>query len=272
MKRHPALQPFSRDHNVGLVLARSLQTASDDGARREVARKLLEAWDVELKDHFSEEERLLGPLASEGMAERLRHEHRVIAEWIEAFRTTGEYGTTAAVGTLLHDHIRWEERELFPAIEASATEEDLERLARETDGLEARRHDSPLAPRRGERMDRRASQVVDLAGLARAASSSGPAWGCATDDLNGTLVRWAEGEGVAAHVNDVVDVMMVGVEGRGIVVVDGRTEAMTPGALLVIPKGAERSVAAETTPFAYLNIHLKRTLQLSGAAMRPSRR
>jgi len=90
MKRHPALQPFSRDHNVGLVLARSLQTAPDNGARHEVARKLLEAWDVELKDHFSEEERLLGPLASEGMAERLRHEHRVIAEWIEAFRTAGQ--------------------------------------------------------------------------------------------------------------------------------------------------------------------------------------
>jgi hypothetical protein len=37
MKRHPVLQPFSRDHNVGLVLALSLQTVSDAAVRGGVA-------------------------------------------------------------------------------------------------------------------------------------------------------------------------------------------------------------------------------------------
>ena len=39
----------------------------------------------------------------------------------------------------LHDHIRWEERQLFPAVEQAAGEEDLRPLGAETKTAEAGR-------------------------------------------------------------------------------------------------------------------------------------
>ena len=74
MKRHPALEPFSRDHQVGLVLAKSLMTATDSDAQASFA----EIWKKELEDHFNEEERLLGPLASGEHKSQLQSEHDTI--------------------------------------------------------------------------------------------------------------------------------------------------------------------------------------------------
>lgn len=131
MKRHPALEPFSRDHNDGLILARNLELDRDGAIE---AMRL--AWNVELEDHFAEEERLLIPLASEAAADRLRAEHEEIARRVQRLPDEPE-----ALGVLLRDHIRWEERVLFVEIEKTATEAQLATLAEQTDALELRRHE-----------------------------------------------------------------------------------------------------------------------------------
>lgn len=131
MKRHPALEPFSRDHNDGLILARNLELDRDGAIE---AMRL--AWNVELEDHFAEEERLLIPLASEAAADRLRAEHEEIARRVQRLPDEPE-----ALGDLLRDHIRWEERVLFVEIEMNATEAQLATLAEQTDALELRRHE-----------------------------------------------------------------------------------------------------------------------------------
>jgi hypothetical protein len=156
MKRHPALEPFSRDHNDGLILARRLSLAADEGqeTRAGAADLFMEAWKVELKDHFDEEERLLSDLASPEDRERLLAEHRVIEDHFDAL-TAGDLSRfrLAEIGKALHDHIRWEERGLFVAIENSASEEQLARLAQETHEHEQRRWE--LNPKRKELVQRR---------------------------------------------------------------------------------------------------------------------
>jgi len=144
MKRHPSLQALSRDHNVGLVLARRLQQGSAN-----CVPEFLHAWHEELADHFEEEERLLINLCTEEDANRLRHEHQVIRSFVAEFQS-GNASRAPEAGTKLHDHIRWEERVLFPTIEASASEADLEFLAKECEKIENRRSTSQSAPRRGE--------------------------------------------------------------------------------------------------------------------------
>lgn len=144
MKRHPSLQALSRDHNVGLVLARRLQIPSE-----EVARDFLAIWDAEMADHFSEEERLLLPLCGRLDQERLAGEHQEIREAVSRLRN-GELVVARDLSVLLHDHIRWEERRLFPAIEMSATPEQLDFLLEQGNHIEARRKSSTAAPRRGE--------------------------------------------------------------------------------------------------------------------------
>lgn len=142
MKRALALEPFSRDHNDGLHLARVLKENRPDAAS--MAR---DAWKRDLQDHFTEEERLLGPLAGEFSA-RLYTEHQEIE------RLIGELpGSCAELGLALEKHIRWEERVLFPAIEASLTAEEEENLLKEALKMEHRRWEA--CPSRAEIVQRR---------------------------------------------------------------------------------------------------------------------
>lgn len=136
LKRHPVLQPFSREHMGGLVHARQLVRAADDESiQQEVIEEFLEAWEEEVTHHFDDEERLLlemTPRVDE--RERLVSEHRVIQELVGEIKRLGDAkevgaGRLRALGELLHDHIRWEEWVLFEGIQSAATEADLEGLA-----------------------------------------------------------------------------------------------------------------------------------------------
>ncbi len=129
MKRHTSLEPFSRDHNDGLSLARKLQE-DRPGALLEFRA----AWEQELKDHFDEEERLLGPLCSEFELARLTNEHGEIRKL--GFSAEPD---VPLLGRLLHDHIRWEERMLFPALESRSSPEQLKAVQEEVETLERRR-------------------------------------------------------------------------------------------------------------------------------------
>jgi len=156
MKRHPSLEPFSRDHNVGLVLARRAieSTQTDAPASELIRRDLVRCWDDELKDHFREEERLLLPLIIESqLSARLLKDHSDIEGKIEGLRQSSwPSACLPELGRLLDEHIRWEERNLFSAIEASTTQEQMALLSVQTDNLETRRASSDWSPRRGELM------------------------------------------------------------------------------------------------------------------------
>lgn len=263
MKRHLCLEPLSRDHNDGLILARHLDL---EGA--EALPSFRSAWEGELRDHFAEEERLLIPLCSREDAERLLREHLAIASLAETATTADE---ARRLGVLLHDHIRWEERELFGRIE-SAPEATLRSLAEETKRIE-RRRENPL---RAELVARRPKpdepiSLADLGYLAAVSSEGGPRWGTETDDLNATFLVWRLGEGVAEHVNHEVDVIMVGIEGDGEVTIDGRHYRFTAGQVLVIPRSLTRAIRATSDRFGYLNVHKRRRkLALGDLSQRPA--
>ena len=69
------------------------------------------------------------------------------------------------------------------------------------------------------------------------------------------MVGFASGQGVGEHVNDEVDVVIVGVRGSGLVEVDGEEHALSAGILMFIPKGVRRSTCSATADFAYLTVH-----------------
>jgi quercetin dioxygenase-like cupin family protein len=77
-------------------------------------------------------------------------------------------------------------------------------------------------------------------------------------DLNVNLVRFTEGEGVGEHVNDEVDVLLVGVSGSGEVRINGRLQCLSSGTLILLPKGARRSTRGSSADFAYLTVHRRR--------------
>lgn len=100
--------------------------------------------------------------------------------------------------------------------------------------------------------------VANLVALARGGNAEGAVWTNQSEDLNINLLVFATGRGVAEHVNNEVDVLLVGVAGLGTVEVDGQEQGLAPGAALVIPKGTRRATRATGDRFAYLSCHRRR--------------
>jgi quercetin dioxygenase-like cupin family protein len=102
--------------------------------------------------------------------------------------------------------------------------------------------------------------MVNLKAIAAPAGDRvGVIWALDTSsDLNANLVRFGAGQGVEEHVNDEVEVIVLGVSGSGIVAVDREEHYLSAGILVFIPKGARRSTVSASEDFAYLTVHRRR--------------
>ncbi len=101
------------------------------------------------------------------------------------------------------------------------------------------------------------ANLGEIAGSAT--GRSGVIWALeGSGDLNVNLVRFEAGGGVGEHVNDEVDVLVVGVSGSGSVRVDGEEYPLSNGTAVFVPRGASRSTRAASEGFAYLSVHRRR--------------
>lgn len=131
MRRSEQLSPLSREHHVALEVALRLRKASDADA--ETARdRFLRFFDSEGREHFRAEEEILLPAFARHAAPDDPDVARVLTEHEELRRYAAELSaapvgldTLHAVGRLLHDHVRHEERTLFPRIEAALDDDEL---------------------------------------------------------------------------------------------------------------------------------------------------
>ncbi len=140
MKRHPALVGLSHEHHSELVQARRLRRAADaaPAERLATAAAYVEAFFTETVEHFRAEEEGLFPLyarraGATPLLHRILQEHMQLHGLVRALRAEVAGGEVAPasvreLGDLLHAHVRAEERELFPAIEAALTDADLATL------------------------------------------------------------------------------------------------------------------------------------------------
>lgn len=141
MKRTEALRPLSREHLGALLAARKLRQASDVAR---AAADFEQFWREDGQRHFRVEEEVLLPVWAlhaevdrEGVA-RMLEEHLAIRRG--ALRLAAGEMSPAEVqelGQLLHDHVRFEERQLFPRVEAALDPAALERLAAAIEEAEA---------------------------------------------------------------------------------------------------------------------------------------
>jgi hypothetical protein len=133
MKRDEALRPLSREHLNALHAAKVLREGNDLGAVTEV---FFDFWESEGKRHFRIEEEVLLPhwakcaeVDRPGVT-RMLEEHLAIRR--EALRLgAGEASLEEAqeLGRILHDHVRFEERRLFPIVEEALNAGSLAELA-----------------------------------------------------------------------------------------------------------------------------------------------
>lgn len=80
----------------------------------------------------------------------------------------------------------------------------------------------------------------------------------ASADLNVNMLRFTGEGGIEAHVNREVDVLIVALDGEGLLTVDGTPTLLTAGDAVIVPKGAERSIRSNGDRVAYLTCHGQR--------------
>jgi hypothetical protein len=140
VKRDPALVPLSHDHHQALFVAQKLRRATASTAT-EARAEFLAYWNGHGAAHFRlEEEVLLPAYAAHGdphhaLVARALCDHVAIrrrAADLEREPSTS-LSELAAMGTALADHVRLEERRLFPLIEGAMPAEALAAVALELD-------------------------------------------------------------------------------------------------------------------------------------------
>ena len=136
MKRHSAIVPLSNDHHHALILAQAIKknaAKSGLGAKSigEKVKATINAYNTELIPHFSHEEVLLFPIALgkdkelDKMIEDIMEEHDKIRIAVEFLKVENIEDNLDAFGRLLEQHVRTEERILFPKIEEVVGDEEL---------------------------------------------------------------------------------------------------------------------------------------------------
>jgi len=89
---------------------------------------------------------------------------------------------------------------------------------------------------------------VDLASLAAGGNHPGALWRLDGEDLQANLVRLGQGDRIAPHRNDEVEVLVVVVQGRGELTLDGQVHQLAPMVVAHLPKGTVRAIAAHDGP------------------------
>ncbi len=139
MKRVNQLQPLSRQHHFGLNLSRHAKECIDEP--NEIAKHWnnLTSYIDDMQYHFQIEDNLIGNALEPYRATQpdvasvlktLDEQHKQLHHLMEVVEKSGAKDVTVAqvkeLGNLLYDHIRFEERELYPTVEKYLTEAELD--------------------------------------------------------------------------------------------------------------------------------------------------
>ena len=135
MKRSEALKVLSHQHHQGLFAALQLKRARKETAA-EARRAFLDFFGREGARHFRAEEELLLPAYARHSGCDRPEIVRVLTEHLDLRRRGQDVEASAdsdpsalrELGERLERHIRFEERELFPMIEAALPDDELTRL------------------------------------------------------------------------------------------------------------------------------------------------
>jgi len=140
MKRAHQLQPLSREHHLGLNLSNHAKNCSDNPDDILQHWQALEIYLTAMTAHFALEDNVLAKLLSpyekdipeiKAALVTLNQHHRELETLLTLMQAAERQGKpiqaeqVRKLATLLYDHIRFEERELFPLAEKQLNESQL---------------------------------------------------------------------------------------------------------------------------------------------------
>jgi hypothetical protein len=135
MKRDPRLHALSTDHHHALVLVQRIRhEVRHDRVPADTVAHARQTFAASVLPHFEIEETLLLPALREipeglPLVERTLADHASIRALAAALDGGVPAGDLLEFAARLHDHVRFEEHELFPACERLLPAEVLDRVA-----------------------------------------------------------------------------------------------------------------------------------------------
>jgi hemerythrin-like domain-containing protein len=128
IKRSKQLTPLSKDHHDGLLFAWKIRQGLKNGADIKLIAEYVQwFWKNHLEEHFREEEQILAPHipADNELLKQMFDEHENIEAMIHINENIPDGIMLADLAQAIDDHIRFEERVLFPYAEKIIPEQEL---------------------------------------------------------------------------------------------------------------------------------------------------
>lgn len=147
LKRHPSLQPLSRDHGIGLVCAQRLHKAvrASETDRLRLSEQIRVVFANLISSYLEDELTVLSPVIMDSALQKefqQRHNNvrKLTAQLIQLNPTQDPgLGLLSRIADALDDYVRWEEHLLFPALERTLNDAELNTLSEVTQTMEALR-------------------------------------------------------------------------------------------------------------------------------------
>jgi len=134
MKRIEQLQPLSKEHHLSLTLghkAIQVSASGDNKAITDLCQKIVNEYPLVWRVHFNIEEESIFRLFENKqneiaqLCEKLKQEHQTMDAYFEQMKS-GDYSILSNFGSLLKEHTRTEERQLFPLLGDALKAQELE--------------------------------------------------------------------------------------------------------------------------------------------------
>ena len=136
IKRNEHIVKLSKDHHFTLLFCWKIRNGLKFGvAPTRIVNYVNYFWQHLMQPHFNEEETILFAPVKDAAVQRALDEHAQIAEQIRGL-TADENNAVNQLSTLAYtvdNHVRYEERELFPHLENVLTDEQLNAIGKQLD-------------------------------------------------------------------------------------------------------------------------------------------
>lgn len=135
IKRNENIKDLSREHHLSLLFCWKIRQGLKMDVDIERIRKYVQYfWQQHLQPHFREEEKILFATIKDSRVQKAINEHKHIRQQIENLADYSENNVRkglSKIAEMVDEHVRYEERELFPHLERRLSKEQLENIGKQ---------------------------------------------------------------------------------------------------------------------------------------------
>lgn len=134
IKRSEHIMKLSKEHHSGLLFCWKIrQGLKGEVAAERILKYTKYFWSNHLDEHFREEETILFFPLKDELVQKAIEDHKQIKHTLDTLQESSAEDTKqklAHLANLIDDHIRYEERKLFPHLEKTLSEAQLKKIGK----------------------------------------------------------------------------------------------------------------------------------------------